>query len=109
MRMLLKLETGIQLIPPSLVLQQSDLFNTDNLCILNTLSHRQKPVNWDNHHADKNTLFLGQIFVLLHFSFSGKIKKRNDIFIRKHSNYNSPDLGSIFLIEVKRKQRKKYT
>lgn len=43
-------------------------------------------------------LFSGQIFfVLLHFSFSGIIK--NDIFIRKHSSYNSPDLGSIFLIE----------
>lgn len=33
------------------------------------------------------------------FLWENKKKNANDIFIRKHSSYNSPDLGSIFLIE----------
>ena len=49
-----------------------------------------------------NTLFFfrAKFFFLLPFSFSGKKqKKKTDIFIRKHSSCNSPDCGSIFLIE----------
>lgn len=47
------------------------------------------------------------LFCLIFHSL-GKIKEKMIFFIRKHSNYNSPGLGSIFLIEVKRKQKKVY-
>lgn len=39
------------------------------------------------------------LFPLLLFSFSGKSRLENDIFIRKIFTNNSPDLGSIFLID----------
>lgn len=76
-------------------------FSTHSL----THTHRSQ-LSWTitmqtNTYTHTRCYFLGQIFRLLHFSFSGK----KNIFVRKHSNCESPDLGSIFLIEEEKTKR----
>lgn len=99
-----KPEAGIGVVLPSLALCEPltrDLYNIDNLCILDTFSH-MTPVNWDNQ-ADMRALFWAQIlFLRLIFHYLGG----KNIFVSKHSNCNRSDLGSIFVIEERTKQRK---